>query len=85
MEEIELEVPLTLWRVYERPHSESVTVVQYIYVGQTDRKVSSLALNEGQALRYCDVEGVVELSIGYGFDSLLEAFFAQIGEEADFV
>ena len=72
MEEIELETPLDLWRVYERPSSfESITVVQHVYTGQIDVPISGLAVNEGQALRYCAVDEIDQLSIAYGFDSLL--------------
>jgi hypothetical protein len=38
-------------------------------------------LNEGQALRYCGVEDIVGLPLGFGFDSLLKEFFAGIAEE----
>ena len=54
MEEIELDVFLRLWKVYERPGPEMITVVQYIYTGRIDRSISSLVLNEGQALRYVE-------------------------------
>ena len=47
MEEIELQLPLELWNVYERPHSDSINIEQYIYLGQTDRSISSLKMNEG--------------------------------------
>ena len=75
MEEIELAVPLQLWKVYERPGPGSITVVQYVYIGETDRTVSSLACNEGQALQYVGLEELAELPIAYGFDFLLTEYF----------
>jgi len=76
VEEIEFETPLDLWRVYERPsRSGSITVVQYVYTGQIDVPISGLAVNEGQALRYCAPSEIRRLSIAYGFDSLLTEYF----------
>lgn len=76
MEEVELEVPLHLWKVYERPGPGSVTIVQHVYTGQTDQPISGLAVNEGQALRYVGPKELTELSVAYGFDSLLMEYFA---------
>lgn len=78
VEEIALEVPLTFWKAYERSHSRLVTVVQYVYIGQTDRAISSLVCNEGQTLRYFGPEDIADLPIAFEFDSLLkepESFF----------
>ena len=76
MEEIEFETSLGLWRVYERPSGfESITIVQYVYTGQIDVPISSLAINEGQALMYCAPKEMGKLSIAYGFDSLLTEYF----------
>jgi 8-oxo-dGTP pyrophosphatase MutT (NUDIX family) len=77
MEETELEVPLQLWRVPERPGPHATTrVQQYVYTGETDRKVSSLAVNEGQALRYVGPKELAGLPVIYGFDALLGEHFA---------
>ena len=76
MEEIELEVPLDLWKVYERPGPHSITIVQYVYTGQIDRAISDLALNEGQALQYFASQDIDTLYVAYGFDSLLDEYFA---------
>ena len=76
MEEIEFETRLDLWRVYERPSRfGSITVVQYMYTGQIDVPIAGLAVNEGQALRYCAPNEIHRLSIAYGFDSLLTEYF----------
>ena len=75
MEEIGLEVSLDLWKIYERPGPNSITIVQYVYTGQTDQTISGLAINEGQDLRYFGSKGVTKLSIAYGFDSLLTEYF----------
>jgi mutator protein MutT len=76
IEEIEFETALDLWRVYERPSGfASITVVQYVYAGQIDADISSLAINEGQALRYCAPDELHKLPIAYGFDLLLREYF----------
>ena len=80
-EEIGLEMPLTLWRVYERAHDDATTVVQHVYVGEIDRLVSDLALGEGQALRYWGSEDIGGLPIAFGFESPLKEFFGEMGEE----
>ena len=77
VEEIGFETSLDLWRVYERPGGfESITVVQYVYTGQIDVPISGLAVSEGQALRSCTVDEIGQLSIAYGFDSLLREYLA---------
>jgi len=81
MEETGLEIPLAFWKVYERPHSDVITVVQHVYVGQTDRKVSDLTQGEGQALQYWGSKDIAGLPMAFGFESLLSEFFAKIEEE----
>jgi 8-oxo-dGTP diphosphatase len=76
VEEIELDVPLKLWKVYERPGPNLTVIVQYVYTGEIDREVSCFAINEGQALRYVDSGKFLELPIAYGFDELLGEYFA---------
>jgi 8-oxo-dGTP diphosphatase len=74
LEEIGLDVPLKLWKVYERSGPNLMVIVQYVYTGRIDREVSRLAINEGQALRYVDSCEFSELPIAYGFDELLEEY-----------
>jgi 8-oxo-dGTP diphosphatase len=76
LEEIELKLPLYLWKVYERPGPHSITIVQYVYTGKTERPISSLAVNEGQALQYFAPPEADRLPIAYGVDTLLTEYFA---------
>jgi 8-oxo-dGTP diphosphatase len=80
VEEIELHVPLKLWKVYKRPGPNLTVIVQYVYTGRITQEVHYLAVNEGQALRYVDSHEFSELPIAYGFDKLLEEFFARSQE-----
>ena len=75
MEEIGLEISLDLWKVYERPGPDLITIVQYVYTGQTDQTIRSLAVNEGQDLQYFAPKEMDKLSVAYGFDSLLTEYF----------
>lgn len=75
MEEIEVETPLNLWKVYERPGPSSITIVQHVYVGRLDTPASSLVMNEGQALAYFAPDEIGELPVAYGFDVLLTEYF----------
>ena len=75
MEEIEVETPLDLWKIYERPGPSSTTIIQHVYAGQLDTPASSLAVNEGQALAYFAPNEIGELPIAYGFDGLLAEYF----------
>ena len=75
MEEIELALPLELWNVYERPHSDSIKIEQYIYLGQTDRSISSLKINEGIDLQFFGCNEIADIPLAFGFDSLLKGFF----------
>jgi 8-oxo-dGTP diphosphatase len=78
MEELELEFPVRLWKVYERPGPYSITIVQYVYTGKTDQPISSLAINEGQDLQYFAPAKIDKMPIAYGFDSLLVEYFASL-------
>ncbi len=78
VEEIELDVPLTLWKVYERPVSNLMVIVQYVYTGEIDQEISGLAINEGQALRYVDSREFLKLPIAFGFNELLKEYFSNL-------
>lgn len=75
VEEIEVDLPLKLWRVYERPGPNLMVIVQYVYTGGIDQKVCCLAINEGQALRYVNSREFLELPIAFGFEELLKEYF----------
>jgi 8-oxo-dGTP diphosphatase len=75
LEEIEIEVPLKFWKVYDRHHPrQGVTVVQYLYTGCIDYEIADIALNEGQALGYFDEQQIDELPIAFDFDVLLKEY-----------
>lgn len=76
-EETDLQVPLSLWKVYPRPGPQAQTIVQYVYTGRTNRPIESIPVLEGQALCYVRPEDLDRLPIAYGFDGLLKAFCYQ--------
>ena len=82
-EELELEPPLVTWRIYEREGPGSITVVQHVYSGSTDREIGAIACNEGQALRFVGSQELAELPVAYGFDALLVEFFAEQGHTSE--
>ena len=83
MEEIELEMPLRLWKVFERLRSSDIIINQYVFVGQLERPVTEIVLNEGQALAYFKETEVATLPIGFGFKEILEEFFETKGIEEE--
>ncbi len=83
LEEIELELPMRLWKVEEYPtkHNGQKFVVEgYIYVGRIDRAAADIALNEGQALGYFGLEDLDGLKIGWDFERIFREFFAALAE-----
>src|SRR5262245_61284674 len=49
LEEIELELPLKLWKTFEHIRGNGQVIVeQYVYVGQIDVEAYEINLNEGQ-------------------------------------
>ncbi len=75
-EETGLELSLTFWKVYERPHPERDAVVeQHVFIGKKDHP-SSIVLGEGQALEFFGKEKVFSLPMAFGFQRLLQEFFA---------
>ena len=75
-EEIGLELPLDIWKVYDRLHPMA-TVEQHIFVSQTDCETDDMNLGEGQRLEYFGPNKLASLPIAYGFERLLEEFFAE--------
>lgn len=74
LEEIGLDLPLTVWRTYERPGS-AFLIDQYVFIGQTELDVADMTLGEGQALCFFDENALTDLLIGFGFGELLSDFF----------
>ena len=78
LEEIELELPLKLWKVYDEVVDMNGTprlVRRYIYTGLIDQPAESIVLNEGQALGYFGPDDLKSLEIGFGFEPLFREFF----------
>jgi 8-oxo-dGTP diphosphatase len=85
LEEIELELPMKLWRVEEYPmerDGQKIIVESYTYVGRIDRAASEITLNEGQALGYFGLEDLDRLKIGWDFERVFREFFAALIEGA---
>ena len=83
LEEIELELPMTLWRVDDYPmerDGQKIIVESFTYVGRIDRPAAEIALNEGQALGYCGLEDLDNLEFGFDFEQLFRDFFAALAE-----
>ena len=75
MEEIELDVALKFWKVYERPYSPNITIIQHVFIGQLNKPTHKITLNEGQRLAYFAQNELPKLQIGFGFEALLQEFF----------
>jgi len=81
LEEIELELPMVLWKVQEvlvEREGQKIAWENYIYVGFIDRAASEIKLNEGQALGYFALEDLSKLQIGFDFEPLFRDFFAAL-------
>jgi 8-oxo-dGTP diphosphatase len=76
LEETGLEIPLRLWKVYERIHeSRNFIIEQHVFIGHTNKTIAELVLGEGAALHYVTQNDIDELAIAYGFDTLLREYF----------
>src|SRR5262249_4607786 len=78
LEEIELELPMKLWRVENysmEQDGQSIVIESFIYVGRIDLATSEITLNEGQALGYFGVEDLDNLKIGFDFQRIFREFF----------
>ncbi len=83
LEEIELELPLRLWKVEDYPtehDGQKIIVEGFIYVGRIDRPVSEITLNEGQALGYFALEDLDRLKIGWDFERIFREVFAALAD-----
>jgi mutator protein MutT len=76
-EEIGVEVALEAWLTYERVHESGDFIIeQHIFVGQTDCPITAFILGKGVELRYVLQQDIDQLPIAYGFDELLQTYFA---------
>ena len=83
LEEIELELPMRLWRIDDYPmerDGQQIIVESYTYMGRIDRSAAEITLNEGQALGYFGLEDLDSLEIGYNFEELFRDFFAALAD-----
>jgi 8-oxo-dGTP diphosphatase len=83
LEEIELELPMTLWKMQEtlvEREGQQIAWENYIYVGRIDRAASEIKLNEGQALGYFGLDDLDKLQIGFNFEPLFREFFAALAD-----
>ena len=81
LEEIELQLPMTLWKVEDYPiqrDGQQFIVENHIYVGYIDREAKDIVLNEGQALGYFSLEDLDQLKIGFDFARVFREFFAAL-------
>jgi len=77
-EETGLELPLAIWKTYDRFHPEAeVMVEQHLFVSQTDCETHAMFLGEGQALRFFKPNDLAAQPIAFGFEILLKEFFAE--------
>lgn len=79
MEELEIEVPLTHWRMYVE-HWRGIIVEQHVYHAPIDRPVESMVLHEGQAMGYFSPAQVRALPVAFFFPQVLEEFFTEFPE-----
>jgi 8-oxo-dGTP pyrophosphatase MutT (NUDIX family) len=83
LEEIELELPMKLWRVddYHIERSgQKIVYKSHTYVGRIDRAAAEIKLNEGQALGYFGLEDLDNLKIGFDFERIFREFFAALAD-----
>src|SRR5438552_2422321 len=83
LEEIELELPMKLWKVEAIPierDGQKFIVERFIYVGRIDHAASEIRLNEGQSLGYCGLDDLDKLKIGFNFEPLFREFFAALAD-----
>lgn len=81
LEEIELELPVKLWRVDESDieiHGHLFHVANAIYAARIDLPVSEIKLNEGQRLGYFGLDDLPNIQIGYNYEPTFREFFADL-------
>ena len=77
-EETGLALELIAWKVYERRNPGSdLLIEQHVFTGRTELSVDSMVLGEGVALRYFGQAEIPSLKVAYGFESLLNDYFAE--------
>jgi 8-oxo-dGTP diphosphatase len=74
LEEIGIDLHLTLWKRYDRPHPPLI-VDQHIYLAKFDLPLESLSLGEGKDMRFFRKHEMKDLKIAFEFDALLDEYF----------
>jgi 8-oxo-dGTP pyrophosphatase MutT (NUDIX family) len=83
LEEIELELPMKLWKVddfHMEGSGQTLIIERNIYTGRIDRAASEIKLNEGQALGYFGLADLHSLKIGFDFERVFREFFAALAD-----
>lgn len=76
-EETGLSLDVSLWKMYRRESKKYTFLIeQYVYISHTLYSVNQMILGEGQALHFFSQHDLPMLSIAYGFEVLLQAFFS---------
>ena len=79
LEELALEMPLSLWMEYEcaaRTVPGEVVTYNHVYVGKMERDPSDLTLYEGQAMAYFNRDEAAKLTLAFEQSRVLEQFFS---------
>jgi 8-oxo-dGTP diphosphatase len=79
LEEIELAPPVRFWKQYDYiihgAYAQTINVTVHVFIGDIDRPIHEITLNEGQMLRFFDAEDVDTMPIAFGFAALFKEFF----------
>lgn len=83
LEEIELDLPVKLWKTIEFTIERDGQVLKgdgYIYVAPIEKAEDEIVLHEGQALGYFALADLTKLKIGFGFESVFREIFAALAD-----
>lgn len=80
VEELALELPLTLWLEYQCPARTvrgEVETYNHVYVGRMTQPLETLTLYEGQAMAYFSREAAASLTLAFEQSPVIEQFFRE--------
>jgi 8-oxo-dGTP diphosphatase len=77
-EEIKHQEPLIFWKSYYFWKTDKILVHQYVYSGNITTPIERIQLQEGQALRFFDMQAFELYQIAFGFDALCKEFYREI-------
>lgn len=77
MEEMELSLPLVLWKVYDaaRGWHNEIIAREHIYIGSLDRRAEDIPLHEGQRIAFFGPAEIPGLPLAFGYHALLAEYF----------